>query len=41
MKFGRTAGITNKKMAAKIEKIKIFLCANKSYNWISKELNCE
>lgn len=39
VKFGRAIGSTNKKTADKIEKIKIFLRANKSYNWISKELS--
>lgn len=38
VKFGRTAGSTNKKTADKIEKIKIFLRAGKSYDWITKEL---
>lgn len=38
VKFGRTVGSTNKKTADKIEKIKIFLGAGKSYNWITKEL---
>jgi DNA invertase Pin-like site-specific DNA recombinase len=39
IKFGRKHGSTNKKTAYKIERIKIFLEANKSYNWISKELS--
>jgi DNA invertase Pin-like site-specific DNA recombinase len=39
VKFGRTAGSTNKKTADKIEKIKIFLRAGKSYDWITKELS--
>ena len=38
VKFGRTVGSTNKKTADKIEKIKIFLSAGKSYDWITKEL---
>lgn len=39
IKFGRVAGSKNKTTAPKIEKIKIFLEANKSYNWIAKELS--
>lgn len=39
VKFGRTIGSTNKETAGKIERIKIFLQANKSYDWISKELS--
>ena len=39
IKFGRKLGSTNKKTAYKIERIKIFLKAKKSYNWISKELS--
>lgn len=39
IKFGRKHGSTNKQTAYKIERIKIFLDANKSYNWISKELS--
>lgn len=31
--------VAPKKTAYKIERIKIFLEANKSYNWISKELS--
>jgi DNA invertase Pin-like site-specific DNA recombinase len=38
VKFGRTLGSKNPKTANKIEKIKIFLKAGKSYDWISKEL---
>ncbi len=38
IKFGRTVGSTNKKTVAKIEKIKIFLRAGKSYDWIVQEL---
>jgi len=39
VKFGRTSGTHNKTTAAKIERIKIFLQANKSYDWIAKELS--
>ncbi|KAJ6634500.1 Transposon Tn917 resolvase, partial [Pseudolycoriella hygida] len=39
VKFGRPFGSTNKKTADKIERIKIFIKANKSYDWISKELS--
>lgn len=38
VKFGRTLGSKNPKTADKIEKIKIFLRAGKSYDWITKEL---
>lgn len=38
VKFGRTAGSTNSTTAAKLEKIKIYLRAGKSYDWISQEL---
>ena len=38
VKFGRTRGSTNKTTAYKTERIKIFLEAKKSYDWISKEL---
>lgn len=38
VKFGRTCGSTNKTTAHKLERIKIFLQAKKSYDWISKEL---
>jgi DNA invertase Pin-like site-specific DNA recombinase len=39
VKFGRTLGSKNSKTADKIEKIKIFLKAKKSYDWIAKELS--
>lgn len=39
VKFGRTLGSKNPKTAEKIEKIKIFLQAGKSYDWIAKELS--
>lgn len=39
VKFGRTVGSINKTTAGKIEKIKIFLKAGKTYDWISKELS--
>lgn len=39
VKFGRTPGSTNKKTTAKLERVKIFLQAGKSYDWISKELS--
>ncbi len=39
VKFGRIPGSKNKTTAEKIEKIKIFLKAGKSYDWISKELS--
>jgi len=39
IKFGRVTGSQNKTTAPKIEKIKIFLEAHKSYNWIAKELS--
>jgi len=38
VKFGRTKDSTNKTTSAKLERIKIFLEAKKSYDWISKEL---
>lgn len=38
VKFGRRVGSKNKKTEYKLERIKIFLTAGKSYNWISKEL---
>jgi DNA invertase Pin-like site-specific DNA recombinase len=38
VKFGRTLGSINKKTPHKIERIKIFLQAGKSYDWISQEL---
>ena len=39
IKFGRTLGSTNQTTADKIERIKIFLRAGKSYDWITKELS--
>jgi len=39
VKFGRTLGSKNPKTADKIEKIRIFLRADKSYDWITKELS--
>lgn len=39
VKFGRTIGSKNKTTKEKIEKIKIFLAAKKSYAWIAKELS--
>ena len=39
VKFGRTLGSKNKTTHAKIEKIKIFLRAGKTYDWIAKELS--
>lgn len=39
VKFGRTLGSKNPKTVAKIEKMKIFLRAGKSYDWITKELS--
>jgi len=39
VKFGRTNGSQNKTTPYKLEKIKIFLRAGQSYNWISKELS--
>jgi DNA invertase Pin-like site-specific DNA recombinase len=39
VKFGRTVGSTNKKTADKTKKIKIFLRAGQSYDWISKEVS--
>lgn len=39
VKFGRTLGSKNPKTADKIEKIKIFLQAQKSYDWIAQELS--
>ena len=39
VKFGRIAGSKNKTTHAKIEKIKIFLRAGKTYDWITKELS--
>jgi len=37
VKFGRTFGSKNKTTPAKLEKIKIFLKAGQSYDWIAKE----
>ena len=39
VKFGRRVGSKNKKTPYKLERIKIFLEAKKSYNWISSELS--
>jgi DNA invertase Pin-like site-specific DNA recombinase len=39
IKFGRTIGSINKTTSSKLEKIKIYLNANKSYDWIARELN--
>ena len=39
VKFGRIPGSINKKTPHKIERIKIFLQAGKSYQWISQELS--
>ncbi len=39
VKFGRRLGSQNIKTAEKIEKIKIFLRAGQSYDWITKELS--
>ena len=39
VKFGRLTGSKNKTTPAKIEKIRIFLQAGKSYDWITKELS--
>lgn len=39
VKFGRTPGSINKKTTAKLERVKIFLHAGKSYDWIAKELS--
>jgi DNA invertase Pin-like site-specific DNA recombinase len=39
VKFGRTLGSKNPKTANKVERIKIFLKAGKSYDWITKELS--
>ncbi|WP_425361593.1 recombinase family protein [Candidatus Tisiphia endosymbiont of Ceraclea dissimilis] len=39
VKFGRRVGSSNKTTLGKIEKIKIFLQAGKTYSWISKELS--
>jgi len=39
VKFGRPLGSRNHNTDDKHERIKIFLRANKSYNWISKEMS--
>ena len=39
VKFGRKVGSKNRSTAAKIEKIKIFLGAKKTYDWIAEELS--
>lgn len=39
VKFGRVTGTINKTTPAKHERIRIFLKAGKSYDWISKELS--
>ena len=39
VKFGRRVGSKNKSTAGKIEKIKMFLQAKKTYDWIAKELS--
>jgi DNA invertase Pin-like site-specific DNA recombinase len=39
VRFGRASGSVNKTTPGKIEKIKIFLQAGKSYDWITKELS--
>lgn len=39
VKFGRPIGSKNNNTDYKYERIKIFLQAKKSYNWISKELS--
>ncbi|MBY0380177.1 MAG: hypothetical protein K2P99_07250 [Burkholderiales bacterium] len=39
VKFGRISGSKNKTTPAKFEKIKIFLRAGKTYDWITKELS--
>ena len=38
IKLGRRVGSTNQNTAGKIERIKIFIMANKSYDWIAREL---
>lgn len=38
VKFGRITGSNNKTTAAKLEKIRIYVGAGKSYDWISREL---
>jgi DNA invertase Pin-like site-specific DNA recombinase len=39
VKFGRVSGSKNKTTPVKLEKIKIFLKAGKTYDWIAKELS--
>lgn len=39
VKFGRRIGSKNKTTADKLEKIKIFMQANKTYDWIANELS--
>ena len=39
IKFGRRVGSKNSNTEYKLERIKIFLNADKSYNWIAKELS--
>lgn len=39
VKFGRIKGSKNKTTSDKHEKIKIFIAAGKSYDWISKQLS--
>lgn len=39
VKFGRVQGSLNKTTPNKVERIKIFLSAGKSYDWIAKELS--
>ena len=39
VKFGRISGSKNKTTPAKLERIKIFLQAGKTYDWIAKELS--
>jgi uncharacterized protein YerC len=39
VKFGRPVGKINKNSLYKAERIRIFLMARKSYDWISKELS--
>ena len=39
VKFGRRIGSKNKNTEYKLERIKIFLKAGKSYNWIANELS--
>lgn len=39
IKFGRILGGQNKTTAEKLDKIRIFLKADKGYDWIAKELS--